>query len=464
MKKLWLSLGLAFVGTACLAAGVACNKEDNTPKTFVVTFVQEGYAPISKPVQEGGSLVDENIPELQARTGYTVAWDIDEGELTNIQSNITINAVFTANEYTVTFDLQEGETLKNDGGGDILTQQVTYDSAYSLPTPAKEDYIFQYWINGENILATTGQKWLIAENISVTAVWEEDNSIVDVTFVYLDNTTTTIQVENGSGLEQNQIPVLPTETGYNIFWDKDNFSNITEDCTVFMQKTPKTYNLSFNATDGNLPSNAPTSLQVVYNEPYSLVVPTLENYVFLGWYANETKVETYGTNWIYDLAETVTLTAKWGYTVRFVQDGQTEIVKNLIKGEYLTEADIPTPVPVKGHTVLWNKDWKTINCNATITAVATANEYTLTFDAGDKCTFTWNKETVKSFSITIKYGEKIDLTSIEKIINHNYNDDEYSFWGWKDELGRRVLNGRIYDWDTNVIIQVDIVSDWIGPY
>ena len=62
------------------------------------------------------------------------------------------------------------------------------------------------------------------------------------------------------------------------------------------------------------------------------------------------------------------------YTITFVQEGQTNIVKRVKKGQDLT--DIPTPVTVVGHDVVWDvTDFSDIKSNITVNAVATPKTF-----------------------------------------------------------------------------------------
>lgn len=319
MKKLWLTLGLAFIGATCLAAGVACDKGNDEPTTYIVTFVQEGEAPISKPVQEGGSLADANIPVPQDKTGYTVTWDIDEGELTNIQSNITINAVFTANKYTVTFDLQEGETLKDNEQNDITSMQVTYDAPYSLPEPTKDGFVFQYWMNGTQKIVAEGTKWTIAENVTVTAKWEEAlPEFYYITFVYGDDQAdVVIPVQPGEDLAVADIPELPTIKGHTVSWSVKNFDNVSDNMTVHLNKVANKYKIYLNATSaGKLPEGQLAEVEVTYGEEVPTILNAVhkdkENYAFSGWYdANGKRVSL--ENLVYEIEGDLTLEARYFY-------------------------------------------------------------------------------------------------------------------------------------------------------
>ena len=70
------------------------------------------------------------------------------------------------------------------------------------------------------------------------------------------------------------------------------------------------------------------------------------------------------------------------YTITFKQAGQEDIVKEVKKGEDLS--DIPTPKSKTGYTVEWDTtDFLDITADMVVTAVATANTYTITYDAGE---------------------------------------------------------------------------------
>ena len=68
------------------------------------------------------------------------------------------------------------------------------------------------------------------------------------------------------------------------------------------------------------------------------------------------------------------------YTVTFVQEGAENVVITVNEGEGIAASEIPTPTPVKGHTVAWDvSDFSAITSDITVTAVATPNVYTITY-------------------------------------------------------------------------------------
>ncbi|MBQ5929565.1 MAG: hypothetical protein IIX02_02125 [Clostridia bacterium] len=114
MKK-FLSLLLCLTLTIGAATFTACgdnsgdsgNMSSELP-TYTVTFKQYNQTDIEKEVEEGKALTD--IPAPKDRTGYTVKWDKTAADLANITGNVTVTAIETPNEYTITYEAGEGLT------------------------------------------------------------------------------------------------------------------------------------------------------------------------------------------------------------------------------------------------------------------------------------------------------------------------------------------------------------------
>ena len=71
------------------------------------------------------------------------------------------------------------------------------------------------------------------------------------------------------------------------------------------------------------------------------------------------------------------------YTITFQQDGVEDIVKTVEEGEALT--DIPEPNQVVGYNVEWSvTDFSSITDHMTVTVVATAKKYTITYTLGTR--------------------------------------------------------------------------------
>jgi uncharacterized repeat protein (TIGR02543 family) len=72
------------------------------------------------------------------------------------------------------------------------------------------------------------------------------------------------------------------------------------------------------------------------------------------------------------------------YTVTFQQYNQPDVVITVTENDSLEGEDIPTPAARTGYTVVWEEKLvPSITENIVINAVATPNNYTITYDAGE---------------------------------------------------------------------------------
>ncbi|MBQ8163668.1 MAG: leucine-rich repeat protein [Clostridia bacterium] len=135
--------------------------------TYTVTFVQEGFANVVKTVNDGEALTD--IPTPQAVQGYEIKWE--EKDLTNIQTNITVNAVKTPVEYNVIYVLNGGTNNAQN------PDKYTVEQEFPLVDPSKTGYTFAGWYSdsdfttavsnieiGETGSKTFYAKWMPNEN------------------------------------------------------------------------------------------------------------------------------------------------------------------------------------------------------------------------------------------------------------------------------------------------------------
>lgn len=167
MKKM-VSVMAALAAVFCLFA-CAPKSPNPTPggdtTTYTVTFKQEGESDVVKSIEEGKTLTD--IPTPKAVTGYTVEWE--DKDLSNIKSNIIVNAVKTPNSYTITFELNNA-----DASLESETLAVTYDAEFTLPTPQVHGTKqFTKWVIKGTETEFTSGVYRIADNLTLTAVYDE---------------------------------------------------------------------------------------------------------------------------------------------------------------------------------------------------------------------------------------------------------------------------------------------------
>ena len=245
------------------------------------------------------------------------------------------------------------------------------------------------------IVSFAGCEFLLTDNSSPniptdnSSVEQEDSSLEEERAFYVvvfkqDGKDDIVrQVEKGKGL--TDVPTPEQKTGYTIKWSVEDFSSITGDMTVTTVITPNEYTVTYDAGEGAV---APATQKVTYGGiPATFATPTRENYSFVCWTYNGNAV--LATD-VWKFAEDITLVAKWQenqkYTVEFVQTGYTNLTFEVYEGGSLSMSDVAKPQQVTGYTVEWDLtdiDLTNITSPITVTAKATANEYTIVYDAGE---------------------------------------------------------------------------------
>ncbi len=212
--------------------------------SYTITFKAEGSEDIVRTVKYGDTLSD--IPEVPARAHYDQTapyWDVTSFE--GISSDITVNAVYTPNVYTVTF--------KAEGSEDVVKTVKYGDTLTGIPAvPAREHY------------NQTAPKW------DVTS-FEGISSDITVNAVYTPNVYTVTFKAEGSedivktviyGNDLTDIPAVPAREHYNQTvpkWDVTSFEGISSDITVNAVYTANTYIVTWNV------EGVETSESYVYN-------------------------------------------------------------------------------------------------------------------------------------------------------------------------------------------------------
>lgn len=168
-------------------------------------------------------------PEVPKKDGKTFSkWDKDFSKVT---SDLTINAVYDVDTFTVTF--KDGEKL-------LETQTVEYEAAATAPDTARlsppEGMHFAKWDKDFS---------KVTEDIEVSAVYELNE--YTVTFKNGETTITTKKVKHGFAATAPN--VYDTATKKFVGWDK-SFDNVTSDIIVNAKWETKKFTLTFINFDG----------------------------------------------------------------------------------------------------------------------------------------------------------------------------------------------------------------------
>ena len=388
MKK-FLSLILCLTIAICAGSLAACggnskdsgygNSQDTGSEAtiYTVTFKQYNQPDVVKTVEEGEALTD--IPTPVERTGYTVTWKTVD--LTNITKNITVEAIETPNTYTITYDADGGKVA-------TPTQTVTYDQECVLATPEKEDYLFQGWTHNGNAVVS-GEKWTIAENATLVATWKDNRPTYVVSFV--DGTSVIeLSVKKGESVAAEDVPAFVGHAGHTARWDITDYTNIQADMTVTAIYEPIVYTVTYDA-DGFAIDG--TTVELTFGETCTALDMSLEmdTHNFIGWEYNGV---TYTNSSKWNVAENVTLTAKWAekeqVVITFTDTDGSLITKAGYAGEALENVPVPSAkIGYNVDTEHWYVDeacttvatFDSLQATATVYAKATPKNYTVQYDA-----------------------------------------------------------------------------------
>lgn len=168
-------------------------------------------------------------PEVPKKDGKTFSkWDKDFSKVT---SDLTINAVYDVDTFTVTF--KDGEKV-------LETQTVEYEAAATAPDTARlsppEGMHFAKWDKDFS---------KVTEDIEVSAVYE----LNEYTVIFKNGETTLKTERVKHGFAATQPNVYDTATKKFVEWDK-SFDNVTSDLIVNAKFETKKFTLTFINFDG----------------------------------------------------------------------------------------------------------------------------------------------------------------------------------------------------------------------
>lgn len=237
-----------------------------TINKYTVTFMDgEKVLETFTNVTHGDTVTAPEVPKKDGKTFKE--WDKDFSKVT---SDLTINAVYDVDTFTVTF--KDGEKV-------LETQTVEYEAAATAPDTARlsppEGMHFAKWDKDFS---------KVTEDIEVSAVYE-----INFYTVIFKNGETTLKIEKvkhgDSATPPNNPPDTPTAKF--VGWD-ESFDNVTSDLIVNAKLEKRKYTLTFINFDGTTVYTA----AVEYGAPIVSHFETADNDVayddtildYVGWY------------------------------------------------------------------------------------------------------------------------------------------------------------------------------------
>lgn len=198
-----------------------------TINKYTVTFMDgEKVLATFTNVTHGDTVTAPEVPEKDGKTFSK--WDKDFSKVT---SDLTINAVYDVDTFTVTF--KDGEKV-------LETQTVEYEAAATAPDTARlsppEGMHFAKWDKDFS---------KVTESIEVSAVYE----LNEYTVIFKNGETTLKTEMVKHGFAATAPNVYDTATKKFVGWDK-SFDNVTSDIIVNAKFETKKFTLTFINFDG----------------------------------------------------------------------------------------------------------------------------------------------------------------------------------------------------------------------
>lgn len=198
-----------------------------TINKYTVTFMDgEKVLAAFTNVPHGETVTAPEVPEKDGKTFSK--WDKDFSKVT---SDLTINAVYDVDTFTVTF--KDGEKV-------LETQTVEYEAAATAPDTARlsppEGMHFAKWDKDFS---------KVTEDIEVSAVYE----LNEYTVIFKNGETTLKTEMVKHGFAATAPNVYDTATKKFVGWDK-SFDNVTSDLIVNAKFETKKFTLTFINFDG----------------------------------------------------------------------------------------------------------------------------------------------------------------------------------------------------------------------
>ena len=326
--KLLVLLAACFIAAFALA-GAGCG--DRSVK-YTATFVADGTEIATVEYIDGEAQSPE--PSVPEKEGYTGEWDYVGG----VYSDITINAIYTPIEYTVTFTADGKEVYKSGytvENKDIFVPEVPEKPYYN---GAWEDYE----LNGGDVTVNA-----VYTAIEYEAVFIADGKTVCTLMYSCD--------------DYPAVPAVPEKEGYEGKWE--NLSFEPGDVTVNAVYTPIVYNVTFSA-DGIYAGSCDYTVE--NKEITEPPVPEMQGY------AGEWEEYTLTTG-------NITVNAVYTpivYTVTFIADGE-EIGSDTytVEDKEITEPLVPEK---EGYEGKW-ESYDLVAFDVTVNAIYTPIQYTVTF-------------------------------------------------------------------------------------
>lgn len=270
--------------------------------------------------------------------------------------DITLEARFKYTTYSLHIFANHNENglvmIKNGRYNTYVSEDTNnqyYTESVTIAAYSKNDTRFLGWYDKDNNLISTNAVYtfnMSNSNTDVEARWNY------FTITYnLNGGTQNDSNPTSYTIDSDNLPLAdPTKTGYTFMGWQYNGENVAsvnpnwaKDVTLnALWNDGNEYVVALDADGGEV---SQTSVDVQYDHPYSLPVPTKLGYTFEGWYDGSLEIGNSGT-WKY--TSNKSLAAKWNiitYSITYNLNGGTNAISNPVS--YTVEDTISLANPSK---------------------------------------------------------------------------------------------------------------------
>lgn len=136
------------------------------------------------------------------------------------------------------------------------------------------------------------------------------------------------------------------------------------------------------------------------------------------------------------------------YTVKFVQEGQEDVIVEVNEGETVEDSLVPEIVDVAGYDIAWDKDFSIVNQDLVITAVKTPKTYTITYTYDTRLTESDYVVVLTQTTQSVQYNAPYTLATASITGGERILD----FVGWKNVATSDIFTNGNYTLTENIIL------------
>ena len=239
----------------------------------------------------------------------------------NSSGNLALEAIWEANKYNVSLDVNGGNQLSKD------SYELIFDEMYELPIPTRPGYTFSGWYYEQTKI--TSEVWNIPNDVTLLASWDRDE--YQITYILNGGENHPLN-PSSYNYDDTDIDILSaskngytftgwsTEQGGELITSPHIDHNSIGDRTYYANWSANTYVITYDLNGGS--GIDELTEEVVFDTNHISPTPYREGYSFVGWLYYDSII----SDGIWKIYDNCTLKALWvanQYTVTKTYGGSS---------------------------------------------------------------------------------------------------------------------------------------------